>query len=147
MGVDVLGHGQLSRRRHLAWIAAIGRPVVLENAIHDPVGVAASPFPGWILCSRKYVHFDRPRCNADSRPGPWWLVRNGKYDEAKRTLKRLTRKVELIKYTNEKEEAELANATYIDCFSGVNRRRTEIACVVFAIQPLTGQGITGYATT
>ena len=85
-------------------------------------------------------------------------MRNGKYDEAKRTLKRLTRKgyqtdgqiddqVELIKYTNEKEEAELANATYIDCFRGVNRRRTEIACVVFAIQPLTGQGITGYATT
>jgi SP family general alpha glucoside:H+ symporter-like MFS transporter len=90
--------------------------------------------------------------------GPWHLVRKGRFDDAARTLRRLARKghytegqlqdqVELIKYTDAKEKEENASTTYLDCFKGVNLRRTEIACVVFAIQPLTGQGVTGYATT
>jgi SP family general alpha glucoside:H+ symporter-like MFS transporter len=89
---------------------------------------------------------------------PWHLVRVGKVEEATRTLKRLARpghlsdlqvdqQIALIKHTNEKEKLAAAKTSYLECFKGTNLRRTEIACMTFAIQPLCGQGITGYATT
>ncbi len=90
--------------------------------------------------------------------GPWHLVRKGQFDLAGKTLRRLACKgrytdeevreqIELIKFTDEEEKATSANSSYFDCFRGTNRRRTEIACAAYAIQPLSGQGMTGYATT
>jgi SP family general alpha glucoside:H+ symporter-like MFS transporter len=86
---------------------------------------------------------------------PWWLVRHGKYDKARVSLLRLTRRgyhyntedaIMLMKRTNEVEEYLSAGAGYLDCFKGVNLRRTEIACMVWMIQTLCGSPMTGYAT-
>jgi SP family general alpha glucoside:H+ symporter-like MFS transporter len=68
---------------------------------------------------------------------PWNSVRRGNMDEAKRSLERLRqdtpekdlevkRSLAYIKYTTELEKAETAEASYLECFKGVNLRRTEI---------------------
>jgi MFS transporter, SP family, general alpha glucoside:H+ symporter len=86
---------------------------------------------------------------------PWWLVRHGQTERAKKALLRLTRKgmnfnadetIQLMKNTNEVEKSLGASSSYLDCFRGVNLRRTEIACMVWMTQTLCGSPLTGYAT-
>ena len=69
--------------------------------------------------------------------GPWWLVRKGRTEDAKKQLRRLAidgyytdakldAAVALMVHTNEMEKAEVAGTGFTDCFRGSNRRRTEI---------------------
>jgi len=69
--------------------------------------------------------------------GPWWLVRKGRIEDAKKQLRRLAvadhytdekleETVALMVHTNEMEKAEVAGTGFTDCFKGTNRRRTEI---------------------
>ncbi|KAJ8114718.1 hypothetical protein OPT61_g3462 [Boeremia exigua] len=87
---------------------------------------------------------------------PWNSIRRGDAEEAARSLKSLrqdtadrdmqvARAVAYIKYTTELEKAETASASYLECFKGVNLRRTEINCVVWAAQILCGNAILGYS--
>ncbi|RDW60167.1 putative alpha-glucoside transport protein-1 [Coleophoma crateriformis] len=78
---------------------------------------------------------------------PWHLAREGKLEEAERSLNRLVRKsanintketLANIVHTNELEKQLTVGTSYLDCFKGPERRRTEIACVVFAGQVLSG---------
>lgn len=79
---------------------------------------------------------------------PWHLVRKGRLDEAERSLGRLQSStaagvstaatLAMIVHTNEVEKQLTAGTSYWDCFRGVERRRTEIACVAFAGQMLAG---------
>ncbi|ORX40205.1 trehalose transport-related protein [Kockovaella imperatae] len=89
--------------------------------------------------------------------GPWWLVKNGKIEEARRSLWRLAAEgswtdeglddyIALIEYTNELEREEVAGSGFADCFRKSNRRRTEIACMVWTIQYSCGQPIVNYTT-
>lgn len=68
---------------------------------------------------------------------PWNAIRRGNVEEATKALTRLrqnspdrgiqvARAVAYIKYTTELEKAETENASYLECFKGVNVRRTEI---------------------
>lgn len=75
---------------------------------------------------------------------PWWLVRQGRLDEAENVLRRLTHGAEsdkapatlaMMVHTNSIELEIEEGVSYLDCFKGPNLRRTEIACMVF-----TGQG-------
>ncbi|KAL2148231.1 hypothetical protein VTH82DRAFT_3943 [Thermothelomyces myriococcoides] len=88
---------------------------------------------------------------------PWWLVRHGRLEEAKRSLARLTTRnsgvpfrpdetVSMMVHTNELEREQLAGITYADLFRGVNLRRTEIVCVTWMIQTLCGAAFMGYST-
>ena len=88
---------------------------------------------------------------------PWWLVRQGRKEDAKKQLLRLTSKnqanfdpeatVNMMVYTTELEKANTTGASYLDCFRGVDRRRTEIVCGVWAIQTLCGaSSFSGYST-
>ncbi|TDZ19980.1 Maltose permease MAL31 [Colletotrichum orbiculare MAFF 240422] len=88
---------------------------------------------------------------------PWWLVRSGKIDEAKKSLLRLTSQdretdfdadetVAMMVHTTALEEKMTAGATYMDCFKGVDLRRTEIVCMVWAIQNLSGNSFSNYST-
>lgn len=86
---------------------------------------------------------------------PWWLVRHGRLDETKRSLERLTSRgqnfnadetIAMMRHTNEIEKDITAGVSYWDCFKGIERRRTEIACMVWVIQTLSGSPMTGYAT-
>ncbi|RMZ02398.1 hypothetical protein D0860_07229 [Hortaea werneckii] len=79
---------------------------------------------------------------------PWWLVRKGRIEDAKKEVLRLTSRtqsdfdpvatVNMMIYTNELEKKDIAGAKYWDCFKGVNLRRTEIVTFVWAIQTLCG---------
>ena len=77
---------------------------------------------------------------------PWWLVRHGKYDEARASLLKLTsrnsgvhfdvdKQVAMIKATDDLEKAINANVNYTDCFKGIDLRRTEITCMVCRFPP------------
>jgi SP family general alpha glucoside:H+ symporter-like MFS transporter len=39
-----------------------------------------------------------------------------------------------------------AGTTYLDCFKGVDLRRTEVSCLTWAVQNLCGAGLMGYST-
>ncbi|KAK0392261.1 hypothetical protein NLU13_1757 [Sarocladium strictum] len=78
---------------------------------------------------------------------PWHLVRMGRPEAAMKSLKRLRPKATeqelrdtmgLIVYTNDLEGQLSVGTSYMDCFKGFELRRTEIACIVFAGQVLSG---------
>jgi len=88
---------------------------------------------------------------------PWWLVRKGRTEDAKRALLRLTslnketsfdadETISMMVHTTALEEKITHGASYLDCFRGVNLRRTEIVCMVWAIQNLSGNSFSGYST-
>lgn len=85
---------------------------------------------------------------------PWWLVRQGRHDDARVALMKLVSPTEeipfnadaaisLINHTNELEKAVDAGVGYADCFSGTNLRRTTISCVVWLTQALCGAALMG----
>lgn len=85
---------------------------------------------------------------------PWWLIRHERYNDAKKALLRLTstgqdfnveETVSMMRQTNEVEKYLKAGTSYLDCFRGVDLRRTEIACAVWMTQSLCGSPMTGYA--
>lgn len=79
---------------------------------------------------------------------PWYLVRNGKFEQASKALKALSppsddvdAKLETIKAEVELEQslaASQSGASYMDCFRGTNFRRTRIVCGMFITQQFTG---------
>ena len=81
---------------------------------------------------------------------PWWLVRHGKYEMAAKNIKRLmskaeaaneqnvTNKISEMRLTDEHEKALSAGTQYWDCFRGIDLRRTECACVTWAVQNMCG---------
>ena len=88
---------------------------------------------------------------------PWWLVRKGKIEKAKKSLLRLTslnretdfdadETIAMMVHTTALEEKITRGATYLDCFKGTDRRRTEIVCMCWAIQNLSGNSFSGYST-
>lgn len=86
---------------------------------------------------------------------PWWLTRKGRFDDAERAINKLVqgvdadfakRQVAMMHHTNEMEKAALVGSNFFDCFRGVNLRRTEIACIVWLLQTLSGSPLMGQAT-
>ncbi|KAJ6437743.1 Maltose permease MAL31 [Purpureocillium lavendulum] len=88
---------------------------------------------------------------------PWWLVRQKRTKDAAVALERLTggryegnctaeETVAMMVHTNELEREIEAGTTYLDCFKGVNLRRTEIVCITWVCQNLCGAGLMGYST-
>lgn len=87
---------------------------------------------------------------------PWWLIRKGRIEDAKKALLRLTSKndpnfnaddtIDMMIHTNALEKEISAGTSYFDCFKGVDLRRTEVVVVVWAIQNLCGSAFMGYST-
>lgn len=87
---------------------------------------------------------------------PWWCVRHGRVDEAKRNLLRLTSRsdtnfdpdktIAMMQHTNKMEKELTAGTSYWDCFKGSNLRRTEIVCVTWLVQNVCGATFMGYST-
>lgn len=86
---------------------------------------------------------------------PWWLVRRGRHEDAEKAVKRLSSKqvhnkaplqVAFMIHTNALEQAQHNSKSddekgwkgYLQCFQGTNLRRTEIVCIAFAGQILSG---------
>ncbi|KAL3449924.1 sugar transporter [Aspergillus insuetus] len=85
---------------------------------------------------------------------PWWLVRKGRNDDARKSLRQLSsaytdaeldNAVSMMIHTNELEKEISVGTSYTDCFKGVNLRRTEITCVAWLIQSASGATLMGYA--
>ncbi|OQE20693.1 hypothetical protein PENFLA_c016G10946 [Penicillium flavigenum] len=88
---------------------------------------------------------------------PWWLVRKNRDEDAKKALLRLTNParnvdfnadetIAMIRHTTDLEAKLSDGASYFDCFKGTNLRRTEIVCLVWAIQNLSGNSCSNYST-
>lgn len=87
---------------------------------------------------------------------PWWLVRKGRIAEAKQVLVRLASRkadsldldnmVRMMEQTNEYEKSINEGTSYLNCFKGVDLRRTEIVCAVWLVQTLCGSTFMGYST-
>ncbi|KAF2203028.1 putative MFS alpha-glucoside transporter [Delitschia confertaspora ATCC 74209] len=88
---------------------------------------------------------------------PWWLVRKGRIADAKKSLLRLTslnretdfdadETIAMMVHTTALEEKITKGASYLDCFRGTDLRRTEIVCMAWAIQNLSGNAFSGYST-
>jgi SP family general alpha glucoside:H+ symporter-like MFS transporter len=72
---------------------------------------------------------------------PYWLVKKGRTEEAEKALMRLStrssgfteedarKQVAMMSHTNEIEKQVNAGVSFIDCFKGVNLRRTEISAL------------------
>jgi len=106
-----------------------------------------------------------PTCFAPE--SPWWLVRHGRQEQAKKVLKRLRRAtsereldntVAMMEHTERVEEyasaktqsskakaSRFSDTSYVACFRRSNLRRTEIACMIFMAQNMCGLPIIGYA--
>ncbi|KAJ9646843.1 hypothetical protein H2204_000535 [Knufia peltigerae] len=78
---------------------------------------------------------------------PWWYVRKGRLEDAERSLQRLSQDsaaintkqmVAMMLHTDNFEKEQESGTSILDCFKGSNLRRTEIACAVYAMQPMTG---------
>ncbi|THZ54970.1 putative maltose permease [Aureobasidium pullulans] len=84
---------------------------------------------------------------------PWWLVKKGKIEQAKKALEKLyganvdiDNKLAALQSTvsNETRDGEV---NFVDCFKGTNRIRTFISMGVFACQHLVGIiFVLGYST-
>ena len=93
---------------------------------------------------------------------PWWLLRQDRIADSKFALKRLRTRpetqteddfykgigatMETMIDTNKKEMEVQSGTRYWDCFKGVDRRRTEIACMCWMIQTLCGSTFMGFST-
>ncbi|WRT68924.1 uncharacterized protein IL334_005906 [Kwoniella shivajii] len=88
---------------------------------------------------------------------PWWLVRRGRIEQAKRSLTRLTsaksdptfdvdETVEMIRHTTKLENDITSGASYLDCLKGVDLRRIEIVRMLWATQNLAGNTFSIYST-
>lgn len=88
---------------------------------------------------------------------PWWLVRKGRNEEARKALLRLTvperdpnfnvdETIAMMRSTNEMEKQMSEGVSYWDCFKGVDLRRLEITCMTWSIQTLCGSTFMGYST-
>ncbi|RMZ83109.1 hypothetical protein DV738_g1209, partial [Chaetothyriales sp. CBS 135597] len=87
---------------------------------------------------------------------PWWLVRKGRLEDAKKSLLSLARpssgvpfdadaQVAMIHATNELEIAISGGTSYFDCFRGTDLRRTQIACITWVTQAFCGAALMGYS--
>lgn len=85
---------------------------------------------------------------------PWWLSRNGRQEDAKKSILRVSNvdeesamnTVAMMVRTNSLEQELVSGSSYIDCYRGTNFRRTEIACVTFTGQVLSGSAFAYSAT-
>lgn len=85
---------------------------------------------------------------------PYWLVRCGRLDDARASLRKLTSAkhnpdIEKILYgieqTDRLERENEESTSYTDCFKGSNLVRTEISVMVYLIQVIGGNPLIGYA--
>jgi SP family general alpha glucoside:H+ symporter-like MFS transporter len=93
---------------------------------------------------------------------PWWLVRQGRTHDAYEAMANLTNMkhapadynilnhIASMYVTDKTEESDKLNGGvktgYIDCFKGVNRRRTTNCCLIWSMQNACGAALMQFST-
>lgn len=91
---------------------------------------------------------------------PWWLVKTGQSQEAKKSIMRLLSEnehlpnkdvmanamLDKMKMTIKEEQTVTSGITYADCFKKGNMRRTRVTCITWLVQNITGSAFMGYST-
>jgi len=85
---------------------------------------------------------------------PWWLIRRGRREEARKAIKRLGDKspeqneqtLAMIERTVTIERQMGGDPTLLDLLKGTDLRRTLITCLMYASQNLAGNLIANQAT-
>ncbi|CAG87534.2 DEHA2E00550p [Debaryomyces hansenii CBS767] len=90
---------------------------------------------------------------------PYWLVKNDKYKEAKRSIERLITEnknvdknilseamLQKMQMTVKGEQQEKKLPSYLECFKGVELRRTRIAALTWLTQNLCGATLLSYSS-
>lgn len=88
---------------------------------------------------------------------PWWLVRQGRIDEAKDAIRKITTPiegvcfdldahVEMMVVTNQYEKQVSAGTNYWHLFRGSDLHRTEVSSMAFITQALCGVPFMGFGT-
>ncbi|PHH63859.1 hypothetical protein CDD81_5416 [Ophiocordyceps australis] len=88
---------------------------------------------------------------------PWWFARQGRRDDALKSLHRLVSRptkiefdagktVDMMLHAVEIEKSLTEGTGYRDCFRGIDARRTAISCLIMASQNLCGAGLMAYST-
>lgn len=84
---------------------------------------------------------------------PWWLVRRGDLDGARKSLMRLSSSqvdvdeaLQYIVRTDRLEQELEHGSTYLDCFKKENLRQTEVSTGVYCTQVLSGIYLINYGT-
>lgn len=92
---------------------------------------------------------------------PWWLVRTGRIEEAKKSLLRLlsdnsgpdiknhmiSMTLNKMQLTIQREEVDFTkDVSYLECFKGSSLRRTRTTALVWLSQNLTGTSLRKYST-
>ena len=87
---------------------------------------------------------------------PWWLVRHGRFDDAMDSVRRLPTQIRRRRQSRQHclrhavdERAGKGNHRghhFLDCFKGIDLRRTEVACITWACQNMCGSAFMGYST-
>lgn len=84
---------------------------------------------------------------------PWWLVRKNRLDDAHRVIRRLAARnssvnpahtVAMMQRTTAIEAESSIGGNYAGCFKGVNLRRTEIACIGWAVTIWSGSSFANH---
>ncbi|KAL3469081.1 general substrate transporter [Aspergillus californicus] len=79
---------------------------------------------------------------------PWWLIRQGRKDDARRALERLTTAtvntddlLAHVQVTTQMEHELESQSRFVDMFKGADLRRTVISTMVYCIQVFSGTGL------
>ncbi|KAG5354883.1 Maltose permease MAL31 [Yarrowia sp. B02] len=80
---------------------------------------------------------------------PWWLLRQGREEKAREALTKLadSSKIDVdahIKHMIQTDLEEDTSGTIRECFQGADLHRTEICCMAYSIQPLSGANIINF---
>ena len=85
---------------------------------------------------------------------PWWLVRHGRKEDARRSIERLSTKnpertqqtLAMMERTVQIEAEMGGTPTLLDLIKGTDLRRTTITCLMYASQNFAGNLIANQAT-
>ena len=73
---------------------------------------------------------------------PWWLVQEDRYNEASKSLRRLAlapsdaeldNAIAMLRHSDDIEKELVDGTSYLDCFNGINLRKSEIACFAHGV--------------
>ncbi|KUL89273.1 hypothetical protein ZTR_03737 [Talaromyces verruculosus] len=81
-------------------------------------------------------------CIAFAPESPWRLVQEDRYNEARKSLRRLDfapsdaeldNAIAMLRHGDDIDKELVAGTSYLDCFKGINLRKSEIACFAHGV--------------